>query len=102
MKNKQIILGMLLAVGAIFLGCTGAQGKLDADILTGACDAGSILLSAPGLMPLCADISLVEQLIANWKTTQASGAMKLGGMSETDLYQMAKASGKTTPARGVK
>jgi hypothetical protein len=81
------------------LGCTAQQGAITGDILTGLCDAGTIALGMPGATPICADINLVEQLIANRNKTAATGAVAPAPMTQGDLYMMVKASGQYKPAR---
>jgi hypothetical protein len=94
-----------MKLGLIFLliaipSCTAQQGAITGDILTGICDAGAIALGAPGAVPICADINIVEQMYANWAKTQASGgATVTRPMTQTDLYMMVKASGRFKPAR---
>lgn len=104
MKNRSFEARLAaVAVGALCLtsGCTAAQGRLDAQILTGACEVGSILLVAPNAEPLCADISLVEQLIESWSAPTNAAMHANRPMTQTDLYYMAKAAG-AKPAKVTK
>jgi hypothetical protein len=93
----------ILLLAAVFglVSCTPTTGKIAADVLVGACDVGAILLAAPGLEPICADIPVIEQLLNNWKQSRAMG-LTMRPMSQTDLYMMVKTSGRYKPAKGAK
>lgn len=90
---------LLFVLLMLLPGCTASEGRIDAKILTEACDIGSVILAAPGVEPLCADISLIEQLVESWNHPADSAMHAKRPVTQTDLYMMAKASGRTKPVK---
>lgn len=98
--SADIVMGVLCTLSLFMLpiydaSCTPQQGAVTADVLQTACDVGSVLVFGPNPadLPLCADIPLIEQIIAGW----SSGTARK--MTAPDLYAAIKASGKGRPVR---
>lgn len=84
----------LLLTALSLCGCTAAQGQLVGRIATGVCDAGMMIIGIPGAEPICADINVVEQIIANWNAPANAAMHAARPITDADIYQAVKASGK--------
>jgi len=79
----------------LLAGCTSAEGRTAATIVTGACGIGSVLIPGlAGVAPLCADVALVEKIIEDWNhPSSPTMAHAPGPIPAEELYKRALAGG---------